>query len=461
MYAIVDIETTGLRVQEDKITEIAIFIYDGAQIVDSFHSLINPERYLPEYITQLTGINNEMLEDAPKFYEVAKDIVQITEGKVFVAHNAHFDYTFLKNEFKQLGFNFQRKTLCTVRLSRKLFPGLASYSLDKICRHFDISITDRHRAAGDAEATTRLLEVLLQKNEKKLNQSVIDHEINAKTLPPKISREDFNALPEETGVYYFFDEDDTIIYVGKSKNIKKRIAGHFATNLENRKTIEIKNRVARIDFVLTGSELIALLLESDEIKIHQPLFNRAQRRTRFHYGIFTRKSRSGYLQFYVERTKTQTKTAVYVAVSAMAARQVLYNKVKEFQLCQKLCGLYDIGTACFGYQIKECLGACLELESPEDYNVRAEAALDSFNYFARKSFIIITRGRSYDEKGLICVENGRYLGFGYIDETAQISHLEDAKIYIQRYPDNKDIQKILWSWLKNHPGDAKVFKESH
>ena len=457
MYAIVDIETTGLRVQEDRITEIAIYIYDGEQIVDHFHSLINPEKYLPDFITRLTGITNEMLEDAPKFYEVAKEIVQITEGQVFVAHNAHFDYTFVKNEFKQLGFNYQRKTLCTVRLSRKLFPGLPSYSLDKICKHFEIEIEDRHRASGDATATTKLLEILLQKNEKKLNQSVIDHEIRVKTLPPKISYEVFDNLPEQAGVYYFLDDEDAIIYIGKSINIKKRIASHFSTNLENRKTIEIKNRIAKIDYVLTGSELIALLLESNEIKIHQPLFNRAQRKTRFHYGIFTRMSRKGYLNFFIERTKTQTKPAIYLATNAASARQVLYKKAQEYQLCLKLCGLYETGSACFGYQIKECYGACIEEESPEDYNQRAEAALDSFNHFARKSFMVITRGRHKDEKALVCVENGRYLGYGYIDETAQISILEDAKMYIDKYPDNKDVHKILWGWLKKHPKDAIIF----
>ncbi len=460
MYAIVDIETTGLRVSEDRITEIAVLVYDGENIIDRFHSLINPERYLPDHITQLTGISNEMLEDAPRFYEIAKNIVEITEGKVLVAHNAHFDYTFIKNEFRSLGYNFQRKTLCTVRLSRKIFPGMPSYSLGKLCEGLGIIIKSRHRAQGDAHATVELLEKLLNKNENKLHKSIIDHEIRAKSLPPKITYEMFDALPEATGVYYFKDESGTIIYIGKSKNIKKRIASHFATNLDNRRTIEMKNRVADIDYILTGSELVALLLESDEIKKHKPLFNRAQRRSRFHYGIFMKKDRQGYIHFYVERTKTQNKPALYVAQRSDGARRALRAKVQDFQLCMKLCHLYESKGGCFAYQIKECLGACLGEESPESYNERARQALESFDRFARKSFLILTRGREQNEKALVCVENGRYLGFGYLDETAEIRDFEDAKNYITRYKDNKDIHKIIWGWLKKHPKDAWVFGEA-
>lgn len=458
MYAIIDIETTGLRVNEDKITEIAIYIHDGNEVIDTFHSLINPERYLPEFITQLTGITNEMLEQAPKFYEIARQIVEITEGKVFVAHNAHFDYTFVKNEFKNLGFNYQRKTLCTVRLSRKIYPHLPSYSLGNLCKHFGIINEKKHRAGSDALATVKLLEILLSKNENKAQKNIIDNEIKVKTLPPKLSYETFEKLPEATGVYYFYDEAGSIIYIGKSKNIKKRIASHFSTNLNNRKTIEVKNRVADIGFEITGSELIALLLESDEIKVHKPLFNRAQRRSHFQYGIFMKKNRSGYYEFFVERTKTQTKPALYLAANAQTAREMLRRKVEQHTLCMKLCNLYESKGACFAYQIKQCQGACIQEEAPETYNERFLEALDSFNQFARKSFMIITQGRETTEKTLVCVENGRYLGWGYIDQEAVIQNLEDAKQYIKRYKDNRDIQKIIWAWVKKYPQDVRVFK---
>ncbi|MGE0077838.1 MAG: PolC-type DNA polymerase III [Bacteroidales bacterium] len=170
MYAIVDIETSGGRAQTDRITEIAIYIHDGERIVDEFSTLINPEVYIPPFITQLTGITNEMVANAPKFYEVAKQIVLLTEGHLFVAHNAPFDYKFIQTEFKRLGYDYQRQTLCTVRMSRKIIPGMKSYSLGNLCENLGITINNRHRAAGDAYATTQLLELLLEKTEGQLIQ---------------------------------------------------------------------------------------------------------------------------------------------------------------------------------------------------------------------------------------------------------------------------------------------------
>lgn len=168
MYAVIDIETSGGRAQVDKITEIAIYIHDGEKIVDEFSTLINPETYIPPFITRLTGINNEMVTSAPKFYEVAKRIVLMTEGHLFVAHNASFDYRFIQEEFKRLGYNYQRQTMCTVQMSRKIIPGMDSYSLGNLCQNLGITINNRHRAAGDALATTKLLELLIEKTQGKL-----------------------------------------------------------------------------------------------------------------------------------------------------------------------------------------------------------------------------------------------------------------------------------------------------
>lgn len=168
MFAVVDIETSGGRAQVDKITEIAIYIHDGRRVVDEFTTLINPEVSIPPFITNLTGINNQMVANAPKFYEVAKKIVLLTEGKLFVAHNAQFDYGFIQAEFKRLGYDYQRNTLCTVKMSRKIIPGLKSYSLGNLCQSVGIPINNRHRAAGDALATIKLLDLLLEKTQGQL-----------------------------------------------------------------------------------------------------------------------------------------------------------------------------------------------------------------------------------------------------------------------------------------------------
>ena len=215
-FAIIDIETTGLRAGQEKITEIAIILHDGKQIIEEFSSLVNPEKKIPHFITQLTGINDQMVSDAPRFYELARNIIELTDNATIVGHNVNFDYSFLKSEFKSLGYEFQRKTMDTIKLSRKLIPGLPSYSLGKLCASLNIPNTSRHRAAGDAMATTRLFELLFS----------IDGEpeiLSLKGLSSNVNRSVIENLPELSGVYYFFDDRGKMIYVGKSINIKARV----------------------------------------------------------------------------------------------------------------------------------------------------------------------------------------------------------------------------------------------
>jgi DNA polymerase-3 subunit epsilon len=460
LYAIVDIETTGRRLNEDRITEIAILLHDGTQVTERFHTLINPERVVPDFITQLTGISTAMVADAPKFYEVAKDIVTLTEGRILVAHNAYFDYSFLRQEFNSLGFRFVRKTLCTLRLSRQLFPKLPSYSLKNLCIHFGIRLEAHHRALDDATATVSLLQQLLQKNTEKVTQQVVENEISVKIWPPKVSMQVFEWLPEETGVYYFLNETGRIIYVGKSKNIKKRIASHFSTNLHSPKTIEFKNQVASINYILTGSELAALLLESAEIKRWKPLFNRQQRRTRHQYGVFSRNGREGYLKFFVDKLQNQpNKIPLAATASLPSAKAILYRKAQEHQLCLKLCGLYDSAGACFDYQVKVCQGACVAEEAPQTYNTRALAALESFSHYKTHSFVIRDKGREPEEQVLAVVRQGRYLGWGYAPRKLSLHDWAQIKPYITAADDNRDIQKIIGQWLKQQRSTVHWWSE--
>ncbi len=231
MYAIVDIETTGGSARTEKITEIAIYLHDGEKITGEFVSLINPERNIPYFITSLTGITNEMVEDAPRFFEIAKTIVELTEGKTFVAHNARFDYSFIRQEFKELGFNFRRNILDTVALSRKLLPGHNSYSLGHICKDMKIGINGRHRAAGDALATTRLFEILLEKD-KEVNgfRSNLLRNTKISKLNPKLDISKIEKIPDEPGIYYFYNENGDLIYIGKSCDLQQRVATHLSNN---------------------------------------------------------------------------------------------------------------------------------------------------------------------------------------------------------------------------------------
>lgn len=292
-YSIIDIETTGGHRNGNKITEIAIINLDGTEIVEEFSTLIDPEIRIPYYITALTGISNEMVQGAPKFYEVAKKIVEMTEGRIFVAHNVFFDFNFIKHEFSELGYNFSRPKLCTVQLSKKHLPGHSSYSLGKICEDLNIENQARHRAMGDAQATYQLFKLILQKVN---TDDEIIEDAKKLAIPPALNRLEFERLPNQTGVYYFYDSQGALLYIGKSNDIKKRIAQHFHPDLKIKRDIQLKNMVAKIDYVVLHDELAALLYECHEIKRYFPRFNVKLKRKRFPYILKLRLDDTGILK---------------------------------------------------------------------------------------------------------------------------------------------------------------------
>ena len=446
MYAVIDIETTGGSARHERITEIAVYIHDGSRVIDEYSTLINPERNIPYFITSMTGITNEMVEDAPKFYEVAKKIVEITEGKVFVAHNAMFDYSFVRQEFGMLGYNFKRPLLDTVSLSRKLLPGHRSYSLGNLCKDLDIEINGRHRASGDAMATVRLLELLLEKDRALKSGSLIKNRKTAK-LHPSLDTARLAEIPEEPGIYYFYDEKGEVIYVGKSRNLSQRINTHLSNNTSGR-AMEMRSKIADISWERTGSELIALLLESAEIKSRKPLYNRAQRRTGFRWGIYSYTDNNNYIRFEYRNVKDD-EVPLSLFSSRDKARGKLEQIISEFSLCQKLSGMYDTDGPCFHRQVSLCRGACCGEENPKSYNERALMALDEF-IFRERNFFIIDRGRDSDERSVVKIVNGKYEGFGYFSVDDVGFGLAAVHECIKKAADNRDIQVIIKSYLKNH-----------
>ena len=270
LYAILDIETTGGKFNEEGITEIAIYKFDGHQIVDQFISLVNPEREIQPFVVNLTGINSGMLKNAPKFYEVAKRIVEITKDCVLVAHNANFDNRILTTEFRRLGFTFERKTLCTVELSKKLIPDLASYKLGKLCKTLGIPISSRHRADGDAIATVQLFKLLLNKDTTKEIVKNAVKIINTKTVAPKLLAI-LDELPSKTGVFYLHNNASNILYIGKGKNIKKTVNQLFLRTSKKAKTLQKK--IVSVTYEETGNELIAQLKYNVELKANKPAYN--------------------------------------------------------------------------------------------------------------------------------------------------------------------------------------------
>ena len=448
MYAIVDIETTGGSARLEKITEIAIYLHDGEKITDEFVSLINPERNIPYFITNLTGITNDMVENAPRFFEVAKKIVEATEGRIFVAHNARFDYSFIRQEFKSLGYNFSRPVLDSVALCRKLFPGHQSYSLGNICSDMNININGRHRAAGDAFATARLFEKLLEKD-REINgcQSNLMRNTRISKLNPRLDIAKIEKIPEEAGVYYFYNENGDLIYIGKSRDLQQRISTHLSNNTTNR-AMEMRDLIADIHWEVTGSELIALLRESSEIKANKPVYNRAQRRTGFQWGIYNFTDRNGYLN-YRYGTVNCDDPPLSVYTSKESAKSRLISLVETYNLCQKLSGLYDTDCSCFQYHVGICRGACCGKESPADYNTRAKKASEEF-IFTRRNFFVIDKGRTDEERCAVKILNGKFAGYGYFNVDEMGFGLNAVHDCIQKYSDNSDIQSILKQYLKNN-----------
>jgi DNA polymerase-3 subunit epsilon len=447
MYAILDIETTGGSPKNCKITEIAIFIHDGSKIIDEFSTLINPETNIPYFITNLTGISNEMVENAPRFYEIAKKIVELTEGKIVVGHNVNFDYGFIKSEFKQLGYDFDRKTLCTVKLSRKIIPGYRSYSLGKICESLGISITDRHRASGDALATVQLFEHLMRKSAETKQELPLGSSQNGRlrNLNEHLKPDDVNKLPEDAGVYYFHDSEGNLIYIGKSKNIRKRVLDHFG-NRNSRRAMEMCDKIAGISFELTGSELIALLKESQEIKSHKPFYNRKQKRVSYPLGLYRSKDEHGYILLKIKKIGEDNTPPITSFENKSEAIEYLTILVQRHWLCQKLCGLYDTDGACFHFDIRQCNGACIQKEAAKTYNERVEKLISGFG-FDHENLLIIDTGRSATERAVVCIENGIYRGFGFLDITETYLGINEMKECIKPSSDNRDIRQIINNWM--------------
>lgn len=405
MYAILDIETTGGKYNEEGITEIAIYRFDGHEIVDQFASLVNPQKKIQPFVVQLTGINNQMLRSAPKFHEVARRIVEITEGCILIAHNAKFDSRILSTEFSRLGYNYQRNTICTVQLSRQLLPAMPSYSLGNLTKSLGIPIKDRHRAQGDAYATVTLFKLLLNKDkDKEIIKSFInakDSQANRKTKLLKL----VETAPPETGVYYLHNTDGTILYIGQSRNIRKRINQLFtSTTTKNKK---LQKEVVKISYALTGSSLIARLKVEEDILNTKPKYTRRSKKALLPYQLVQRKDADGYLNLRIEKTDLR-KRPIMTFKSLSVARQNLIRITEEFDLSYEKNALPQVKVG------KE------KNESVKDYNTRVQSFLDKYLH-KRQTQLLIDKGREVGEHSVIFLKNGIYKGYGFYTLNHQIT----------------------------------------
>ena len=448
MYAVVDIETTGGNPNKDKITEIAVVMHDGNRVLSEFSTLVNPECRIPHHIISLTGITNEMVANAPRFFEIARGLIELTDNAIFVAHNVGFDYGFVRGEFRRLGYDYKRDQLCTVKLSRRLIPGHRSYSLGRLCDELNIPLNGRHRALGDAAATARLLGLLVEADALKQTGYIGSLSGIPKELHPDLDTNVFKKLPEEPGIYFFYNKDNDLIYIGKSKNIRNRILSHFNNNSTS-KALRMRSQIASIGFETTGSELVALLSESAEIKKHKPLFNRAQRRSLFQYGLYTQSDENGYINFCIGKTDAKETQPMVCFTSKAEAIKYLNGVVEKYELCQKLCGRYPSAGNCFHYEIGACHGACIGKEKPSVYNARAQKLI-VHHQFGYQNLLIIDSGRNTMERSVVKIENGKYIGFGYFSTDFADDDASCLHNCIQTYPDNREVQHIIKQYLRNN-----------
>ncbi|GAA3912640.1 DNA polymerase III subunit epsilon [Chitinophaga oryziterrae] len=441
MYAIVDIETTGGHAGANGITEIAIFIYDGHTIVQQYETLVNPGVPIPRYIQSLTGITDEMTATAPPFEAVAPDVYDLLHDKIFVAHNVNFDYSFIQHHLLQAGYDLRTKKLCTVRLGRKIVPGLPSYSLGNLCRSLKIPVEQRHRAAGDAAATVRLFELLLKQDNKKAIATALNASSKEQFLPPNLPPEQVINLPVSPGVYYFHDQKGKVVYVGKAKNIKKRVNSHFTGNNPSRQRQEFLRNIHSITCEVTGTELMAIILESVEIKRLWPVYNRSQKNVEFKFGFYAFEDQEGYLRLVIEKKRKYT-TPLHSFPLLVQGHQMLRGLIREFELCPRLCFLQKGEGKCAPIPDHTCRGACDKTEKADSYNLRVKAAINHMQH-QQPSFLIVDEGREPEEQSCIMMEKGRFYGMGYIPRDTAVTEGNMVKEWLTQYPENEYILNII------------------
>lgn len=441
----VDIETNGLNHLRGRVIEVAAIRVEGGRVVREFNRLIDPGAPLPQFITNLTGIRETDLYDAPIFMAIADELQDIMDGAIFVAHNVRFDYSFLKQEFKRIGKSFSPRQLCTVRLSRALYPEYSSHKLQSLIDRFGFAADHRHRAYDDAFVLWQFLQHARATFGEEALEQAIAKQIKKPYLPRGLPPEVLANLPETTGVYIFEDEAGAPIYIGKSVNIKKRVASHFTRDHEHVGEFKIAQSVRNITYRETNGELDALLLESQLVKEMLPVYNKMLRRVE--RVLVARKvlDDHGYTTVHLEETVpshiagSSDVLAVYTRRSH--ARAAFDRMQREYSLCPKFLGLEKSKGACFLYQLKRCNGACAHKEPPAVYNARVQDA------FYRQQI------EEWPFKGPVLLQDKQYQGAGLIVDKwcllGRITQEEYCEPEVKKVPGifDLDTYTILRSYL--------------
>ncbi|MEP7277129.1 MAG: exonuclease domain-containing protein [Bacteroidota bacterium] len=437
MYAIVDIETTGGHATANGITEIAIVLHNGRETEGKFHTMINPGIPIPRHITALTGISNEMVYDAPFFDQVAQRIFNLLENRVFVAHNVNFDYSFILHQLQQAGYALNVKKLCTVRMSRKVFPGFASYSLGNICRDLKIDINNRHRAMGDTLATVQLFELVLRHDTTGVVATMLKGRNKEQYLPPHLPAPEIEQLPSKAGVYYFYNQKKQIVYVGKAANLQQRVKSHFSNNDSSKRKQEFLRTIHSVSFKVCSSELAALIVESTEIRRLWPQYNRSQKKYHQAYGLYTYEDRNGYLRLFIEKKK-KNLAPVYTFNLLHEGQVLLKKMIDEFELNAALCFVTkstETGTA---------------TEAAVAYNQKVMQAIRSLQ--EQLPTFLVCDGED-ENANYFLMERGCFAGMGPLPKKLlQEENLAAIRENITRYPDNDYVRGLVYQFAEKNPG---------
>jgi DNA polymerase-3 subunit epsilon len=447
-YAIVDIETTGGNASGSSITEIAIIIHNGTNIIDRWETLVNPEKEIPLAIFSLTGINNEMVRDAPIFDAISEKVLEMLSGRIFVAHNVNFDYSFVRHQLEASGFKWTAPKLCTVRAARKIKSGLGSYSLGRLCHSLDIPLINQHRAGGDADATAILFSRLLEWDIEGVIEKMIKKTAQDQRLPPNLPPADFEQLPEKVGVYYFYDQTRKVIYVGKAINVKKRVASHFSGHNITPQRQNFLRDIHGISFEICATELMALLLECSEIKKLWPTYNRALKRFDPNYGLYEYEARNGYRYLAIGKLG-KFQAGIESFNSLHKGINVLRSLAEQFGIDNRFCnyGMNDHGE----FIPKPDRD---NLPAVEQHNEQVESAI-AFLVKNRPSFAIIDKGRTAEERSCIWVEDGHFYGMGHIASDIGFTEPSEIMDHVTPYKSNQYIVDLILAYAEKYPG--KVF----
>lgn len=449
MYAIVDIETTGGFAQEHRIIEIAVIIHDGKKEVESFQTLINPGRRIPPYIAAFTNISDEMVADAPAFSSIAHQLFALLEGKVFVAHNVNFDYSFIQKELEKCAIQYQAHRLCTIKLSRQIFPGKKSYSLTNITASLDIELKNAHRAYGDCKATAALFSLLVRSDMDQVISKAMKKNTGDINLPPNIDRKDFQALPAKPGVYYFLDKSGKTIYVGKATNIKKRVSTHFTGKLAGERKQQFFREIHHINYELCGTELIALLLEAQEIKRLWPRYNTAQKNLDLRYGIYDFTDGRGILNLGIEKARKFSRPLLSFQ-TLWEARNFMEEMVRKHYLERGYCSLEKLDV------LNGLSPIARSVENIREYNAKVQQAVEHVTS-QKETFAVISSGRDEAEHSAILVQEGAFSGYGFISRETGITSMEHLQEHIKPCKATNESYWLIRQYIQKD-ASAKVLK---